>query len=149
MKKIVLHKDRPMKHISIRVPEDVLEDLKRIAPLKGIGGYQALIKFYIGQGLRRDLRELWETEHGKIASVLSETEFTKVESIGKRHLLANGSQAEQNSGYVVREGDSLWQIAAEQLGNGSRCSEIAELNAGVLGGGDNLSVGMRLKMPAR
>ena len=86
---------------------------------------------------------------GKIASVLSETEFTKVESIGKRHLLANGSQAEQNSGYVVREGDSLWQIAAEQLGNGSRCSEIAELNAGVLDGEDNLSVGMRLKMPAR
>jgi len=88
-------------------------------------------------------------DKGKIASVLSETEFTKVESIGKRHLLANGSQAEQNSGYVVREGDSLWQIAAEQLGNGSRCSEIAELNAGVLDGEDNLSVGMRLKMPAR
>ena len=86
---------------------------------------------------------------GKIASVLSETEFTKVESIGKRHLEANGSQAEQNSGYVVREGDSLWQIAAEQLGNGSRCSEIAELNAGVLDSEDNLSVGMRLKIPAR
>lgn len=88
-------------------------------------------------------------DKGKIANVLSETEFTKVESIGKRHLLANGRQAEQNSGYVVREGDSLWQIAAEQLGNGSRCSEIAELNAGVLDGEDNLSVGMRLKMPAR
>jgi nucleoid-associated protein YgaU len=88
-------------------------------------------------------------DKGKIANVLSGTEFTKVESIGKRYLLANGHQAEQNSGYVVREGDSLWQIAAEQLGNGSRCSEIAELNAGVLDGEDNLSVGMRLKMPAR
>jgi nucleoid-associated protein YgaU len=86
---------------------------------------------------------------GKIANVLSETEFTKVESVGKRHLSANGSQAEQNSGYVVREGDSLWQIAAEQLGNGGRCSEIAELNAGVLNSEDNLSVGMHLKMPAR
>jgi len=88
-------------------------------------------------------------DKGKIANVLSGTEFTKVESIGKRYLLANGHQAEQNSGYVVREGDSLWQIAAEQLGNGSRCSEIAELNAGVLDGEDNLSVGMHLKMPAR
>jgi nucleoid-associated protein YgaU len=88
-------------------------------------------------------------DKGKIVNVLSGTEFTKVESVGKKHLLANGRQAEQNSGYVVREGDSLWQIAAEQLGNGSRCSEIAELNAGVLDGGDNLSVGMRLKMPAR
>jgi nucleoid-associated protein YgaU len=88
-------------------------------------------------------------DKGKIVNVLSGTEFTKVESVGKRHLLANGHQVEQNSGYVVREGDSLWQIAAEQLGNGSRCSEIAELNAGVLDGEDNLSVGMHLKMPAR
>jgi hypothetical protein len=72
MKKIILHKDRPMKHISIRVPEDVVEDLKRIAPLKGIGGYQALIKFYISQGLRKDRRELWEAEPGKIETVLAE-----------------------------------------------------------------------------
>jgi hypothetical protein len=72
MKQISLHKDRPMKHISIRVPEDVLDDLKRIAPLKGIGGYQALIKFYISQGLRKDRRELWEEEHGKIETVLVE-----------------------------------------------------------------------------
>jgi nucleoid-associated protein YgaU len=86
---------------------------------------------------------------GKLVNVLSGTEFTKVDSIGKRHLSANGRQAEQNSGYVVQEGDSLWQIAAEQLGDGHRCSEIAELNAGVLDGEDNLSVGMRLKMPAR
>jgi hypothetical protein len=72
MKKIILHKDRPMKHISIRVPEDVLEDLKRIAPQKGMGGYQALIKFYISQGLRHDRRELWEADHGNIETVLAE-----------------------------------------------------------------------------
>jgi hypothetical protein len=72
MKKIILHKDRPMKHISIRVPEDVLDDLKRIAPRKGMGGYQALIKFYISQGLRKDRRELWEAEHSKIETVLAE-----------------------------------------------------------------------------
>jgi nucleoid-associated protein YgaU len=88
-------------------------------------------------------------DKGKMVSVLSGTEFTKVESIGSRHLLANGLRAEQNSNYVVREGDSLWQIAAEQLGNGSRYSEIAELNAGVLDNEDNLPVGMRLKIPAR
>ncbi len=77
MKKIVLHKDRPMKHISIRVPEDVLEDLKRIAPLKGMGGYQALIKFYISQGLRKDRREIWEAEHGKFETILgAQSRFT-------------------------------------------------------------------------
>jgi len=61
-----------MKHISIRVPEDVLEDLKRIAPQMGMGGYQALIKFYISQGLRKDRRELWEAEHSKIETVLAD-----------------------------------------------------------------------------
>lgn len=41
--------------ISMRVPEDVVEDLKRIAPLLGFSGYQPLIRAYIGQGLRADL----------------------------------------------------------------------------------------------
>jgi hypothetical protein len=53
-----LQKNRPMKMVSLRIPEDVLEDLKRIAPLLGFTGYQALIKAYIGQGLRADLERL-------------------------------------------------------------------------------------------
>jgi hypothetical protein len=53
-----LQKDRPMKMVSLRIPEDVLEDLKRIAPLLGFTGYQALIKAYIGQGLRADMERL-------------------------------------------------------------------------------------------
>ncbi len=44
--------------VSIRIPEDVVEDLKRIAPALGFSGYQALIKAYIGQGLRADLERL-------------------------------------------------------------------------------------------
>ena len=53
-----LQKDRPMTMVSLRIPEDVLEDLKRIAPMLGFAGYQALIKAYIGQGLRADLERL-------------------------------------------------------------------------------------------
>jgi hypothetical protein len=53
-----LQKDRPMTTISIRIPEDVIEDLKEIAPDLGFAGYQALIRAYIGQGLRRDLEIL-------------------------------------------------------------------------------------------
>jgi hypothetical protein len=72
-KKLILAKDRPSKHISIRIPLDVLDDLKRIAPIKGMGGYQALVKFYIGQGLRKDLEDLWIAEHAeKLESVLTE-----------------------------------------------------------------------------
>lgn len=53
-----LRKDRPMTVISIRVPEDVIEELKEIAPSLGFGGYQPLIRAYIGQGLRKDLARL-------------------------------------------------------------------------------------------
>jgi hypothetical protein len=49
-----LKKDRPMTVISMRIPEDVIEDLKEIAPSLGFSGYQPLIRAYIGQGLRRD-----------------------------------------------------------------------------------------------
>jgi hypothetical protein len=55
------------------MPVDVLEDLKRIAPLKGMSGYQALIKFYIGQCLREDLEQLWKEERSaKLEATLEE-----------------------------------------------------------------------------
>ena len=53
-----LNKERPMTTITIRMPEDVIEDLKRIAPLLGFSGYQPLVRAYIGQGLRADLERL-------------------------------------------------------------------------------------------
>ena len=53
-----LQKNRPMTMVSIRIPNDIIEDLKRVAPLLGFSGYQALIKAYIGQGLRTDLERL-------------------------------------------------------------------------------------------
>ena len=53
-----LQKDRPMTMVSLRIPADVIDDLKRVAPLLGFSGYQALIKAYIGQGLRTDLERL-------------------------------------------------------------------------------------------
>lgn len=49
-----LNKDRPMISITMRIPADVVESLKEIAPHKGFSGYQALLKSYIGEGLRRD-----------------------------------------------------------------------------------------------
>ena len=53
-----LDKNRPMTTITIRIPEDVIDDLKRIAPLLGFSGYQPLVRAYIGQGLRTDLERL-------------------------------------------------------------------------------------------
>ena len=48
---------KPMTLISLRLPEHVIEDLKEIAPSLGFGGYQALIRAYISNGLRQHLAE--------------------------------------------------------------------------------------------
>ena len=53
-----MDRDRPMTSVTLRMPQDVIEDLKRIAPLLGFSGYQPLIRAYIGQGLRKDLERL-------------------------------------------------------------------------------------------
>jgi len=56
-----LKRNRPMTSVTINIPEDVVEDLQRIAPLLGFSDYQPLIRAYIGQGLRQDL-ERFESE---------------------------------------------------------------------------------------
>jgi nucleoid-associated protein YgaU len=85
----------------------------------------------------------------------------KVPSIGGRHLdnvpqapknAFVGPQAKQeskNKEYVVAEGDSLWKIAANKLGDGNRYKEIVALNSSVITDEDTVEVGMRLKLPAK
>ncbi|HEY0544013.1 MAG TPA: hypothetical protein VGC91_01350 [Pyrinomonadaceae bacterium] len=53
-----LRKDRAMTAVSLQIPEDVLDDLKRIAVRLGFSGYESLMRAYIGQGLRADLERL-------------------------------------------------------------------------------------------
>ena len=65
-----LRKDRPMTSITLRIPEDIVEDLKRVAPLLGFSGYQPLIRAYIGQGLRHDLARLDNSELNKFIESL-------------------------------------------------------------------------------
>jgi hypothetical protein len=65
-----LDKNRPMTSVTIRMPEDVVEDLKRVAPLLGFSGYQTLMRTYIGHGLRADLERFdSETVSALIASL--------------------------------------------------------------------------------
>jgi len=63
-----LDRNRPMTSVTIRMPEDVVEDLKRIAPVLGFSGYQPLIRAYVGQGLRHDLDRL---ENDAVAALIS------------------------------------------------------------------------------
>jgi len=85
----------------------------------------------------------------KRVDVFSSAMFETAESIGKTHLSKNSTKTRQSRLYVVRNGDSLWRIAAEQLGDPTRSNEIARLNAKILQDQDMLFVGMRLKIPAR
>lgn len=63
-----LDRNRPMTSVTIRMPEDVVEDLKRIAPILGFSGYQPLIRAYVGQGLRQDLDRL---ENDAVVALIS------------------------------------------------------------------------------
>ena len=49
---------RPTETISIKIPKDTIKALKKVA-LKRDMSYQSLVKFYIGQGLRHDLAQLF------------------------------------------------------------------------------------------
>ncbi|MDJ0728738.1 MAG: hypothetical protein QNJ33_01980 [Crocosphaera sp.] len=50
-------KPRPSENVSISIPKDTLESLKTIADNQDMS-LEALLKFYIGQGLRQDLAKL-------------------------------------------------------------------------------------------
>jgi hypothetical protein len=53
-----LRRDRPMVSVTLRMPGDVVDDLKYVAPALGYSGYQPLIRAYVGRGLREDLERL-------------------------------------------------------------------------------------------
>lgn len=114
---------------------------------------RALLKspheIYVGQKLVIPPLPASTPGKGKTDSSFSSTLFEKVKSIGRKALSTDSPKTEQAGLYVVREGDSLWKIAAEQLGSGSRFTEIAKLNTDIIDDGDNILVGMRLRLPTR
>lgn len=65
-----LNKDRPSTSITLRIPVDVVESMKAIAPLRGFSGYQTLLKSYISEGLRRDEAEFDAGALQKLAEAL-------------------------------------------------------------------------------
>ena len=65
-----LTKDRPMISITLRIPEDVVESMKAVAPQRGFSGYQALLKLYISEGLRRDEAEFILSKEARLIAAL-------------------------------------------------------------------------------
>ena len=90
-----------------------------------------------------------ETEKNTTESSFSSLLFEKVKSIGRKNPSTDTRQTKPSREYIVREGDNLWRIAAKQLGDGSRYTEISKVNANILEDQNTLIVGMRLRIPAR
>ncbi len=56
-----LRNDRPVKSVTVSMPQDVVGDLERVALHLGLTDASALIRAYVGQGLRADLERLEAT----------------------------------------------------------------------------------------
>jgi len=65
-----LAKNRAVTSITLRIPVDVVESLKEIAPLRGLSGYQTLLKSYISEGLRRDEAQLTGSSAARLIDAL-------------------------------------------------------------------------------
>ncbi|MBT9097184.1 hypothetical protein KFZ76_05600 [Methylovulum psychrotolerans] len=65
-----LSKDRPMISITLRIPADVVESMKAIAPQRGFSGYQALLKAYLSDGLRRDEAQFLLSKEARLIAAL-------------------------------------------------------------------------------
>lgn len=65
-----LTRDREMTTITLRIPVDVVDSMKAIAPQKGFTGYQALLKTYISDGLRKDEAAYVFSKHARIMEAL-------------------------------------------------------------------------------
>jgi LysM repeat protein len=57
--------------------------------------------------------------------------------------------ATANYSYTVKEGDNLWSIARDEVGDSGAVAAIKELNKGLLKGGDTIVAGMKLRLPAK
>ena len=59
-----------MTSITLRIPVDVVESMKTIAPQRGFAGYQTLLKAYLSDGLRRDEAQFSNTAQTRLIEVL-------------------------------------------------------------------------------
>ena len=79
-----------MSSVTLRMPDDVVEDLKRVAPTLGYAGYQPLIRSYIGKGLRVDLARL---DEGSVPRLIASLKRRGVAESVIRQALAETGQA--------------------------------------------------------
>jgi len=74
---------RESETISLKIPKDTIESLRKVANSRDMS-FQGLLKFYLGQGLREDLAQLFNyrvmkaTEKVLANHIQSEEEIAKI-----------------------------------------------------------------------
>lgn len=81
----------------------------------------------------------------KEQTLISTGLFEKIQSSSKT--VPATKESKNTKEYVIKEQDTLWKIAAKQLGDGGRYQEIADLNKSI--NPDNIVVGTKIKLPAK
>ncbi len=65
-----LQKERSTREVVLNIPEDVCKDLSKIASKLGFSNSEALMRAYIGQGLRVDLERFESKEISNLVESL-------------------------------------------------------------------------------
>ncbi len=71
--------------VSIKLPKDTLESLKKVADIREMSSLEALLRFYIGQGLRQDLSKIFAVreacaEHSRLLESTAEVLAQHIDS---------------------------------------------------------------------
>ena len=118
--------------------------MKRLALLMTVVGVVAL--YTVGCDSSQELKFLQEKNQTLTQRVAElEGQLKQAEAIVPTTRIDTQSSTAESI-YMVVEGDSLWNIAEEQLGDGNRYTEILALNPQIEED-EPLFVGTKLKMP--
>jgi len=104
---------------------------------------------FVGQKLVIPALPVAPTIKAPGSSPLSGPLFEPVKSVGQKNPSPGTQSKEPGRLYTVKDGDSLWKISADLLGNGIRYKEIAKLNTDVLPSENDVRVGLQLRLPLK
>ncbi|MBX2851312.1 MAG: LysM peptidoglycan-binding domain-containing protein [Phycisphaeraceae bacterium] len=85
----------------------------------------------------------------RVAQVIEEANEALAGSGNARETQPEREQPAARNTYTVKEGDSLYRIAQQLLGDGERYDEIYKANKDKLSSANDIRVGMTLKLPTR